>query len=225
MKILRPATAAAVLSASFAFSAASEAADADAINVSPQTAPITQAVDSTHSVARTYEQIRADVSTAEFTGDEMLGRIDSLVSRIDSLMKSVTENNNELMQLRNASLQMRGEVVEFLGGNGSQLVQFQTALPPVESIIAGTDGQFGGEVVGTDGSVPVSTPGGFASTGPVASGGGGGFAGGGGGGGGGFAGGGLGALGAAAAAAVAIADDDDDDDTFSIGPIASQSSL
>ena len=158
MKILRPAAAAAVLSASFAFSAASEAADADAINVSPQTAPITQAVDSTHSVARTYEQIRADVSTAEFTGDEMLGRIDSLVSRIDSLMKSVTENNNELMQLRNASLQMRGEVVEFLGGNGSQLVQFQTALPPVESIIAGTDGQFGGEVVGTEGSVPVSTP-------------------------------------------------------------------
>ena len=222
MKIIRPAAALAVLTASFAFSAHSQAADADATNVSPQPAPIAQSVDNMLSVARTYEQIRTDVSTAEFTGDEMLSRIDSLVGRIDTLMASATEENSELMQLRNASLQMRGEVVEYLGGNGSQLVQFQSSLPPVETIVSGTEGQIQTQDFGVQGTVPTTTPS-FASTGSISGGGGGGVAGGSGGGM--FSGGGgFGALSAAASAA-AIGISDDDNDNFSVGTIASQSGL
>ena len=219
MKILRPAAAAAALTASFAFSAHSQAADADATQLSRDAAPVTQSVDNTYSVARAYEIIRADVTKAEFTGEEMLGRIDNLVSRIDTLMASATENNNELGQLRNATLQMRGQVVDFLKGNGAQLVQLDTQLPPAPSIVPSVGQQLSSEFPVVEGTFP-----GQVATGAPVGGGGGGAIGGGGGGGGGFAGGGgLGALGAAGAAAAAIAIDDDDDDFLSPGTVASQS--
>ncbi|KAA1257646.1 hypothetical protein LF1_01340 [Rubripirellula obstinata] len=228
MKILRPAAAVAAMTASFAFSAHSQAADADATNVSPQAASVNETVDSVFSVATTYEQIRTDVSTAEFTGDEMLGRIDSLVSRIDELMKAPTQNaTNELTQLRNASLQMRGEVVEFLKGNGTQLVQFQSALPTAESIMSGTAIQNGGQFAADPGFAPAPSVapagGGFNSVGSLRGGGGGGVSSGGGGG---MLGGGgsFGMLGAAAAAA-SIGLSDDDDTNFSVGTVASQAGM
>jgi hypothetical protein len=214
MKILRPAAAVAAMTASFAFSAHSQAADADATNVSPQAASMNETVDSLTSVAKTYEQIRTDVTLAEFTGDEMLGRIDSLVNRIDALMNASKDRVNELTQLRNASLQMRGEVVEFLKGNGSQLVQFQPSLPTAETILSGNVGQ----VVSEPSFVAGSSNAGFSTTGSTLGGGGGAASSGGGllSGGGGF-----GLLSTAtAAAAIGFSDDDDD---FSVGTVASDS--
>lgn len=224
MKIFRPAATAAALTASMVVSASVQAADNDAGFAHLNDTSMVATADDAISVARTYEQIRADVATAEFTGDEMLSRIDGLVIRIDALISTADAGNftsaanTELVQLRTATLQMRSEVVEFLAGDGSQLVQITTPLPPVQGVMPSVGGEFvtepvlGQPSVSFGGSVPGSSV--------AASGGGGGgaIAGGAGGGvlgsGGGF----FGILGATgAAAAVGFSDDNDN-----AGPIASQ---
>ena len=227
MKIFRPAATVAALTASMVIGASAQAADTDAgfapsNDTSIRDTSMVSTADDAISVARTYEQIRVDVATAEFTGDEMLSRIDGLVSRIDSLISVSDVANDELTQLRTATLQVRSEVVEFLAGNGNQLVQVTTPLPPVQGIMPNVGGEFISDPA--LGQPSASLGGGVPGTSVVASGGGGGAIAGGGGGaiaGGGALGAGgsmFGILGAAgAAAAVGFSDDNDD-----AGPIASQ---
>ena len=211
MKILRPVAATLALTVSFAFSAHSNAADASATDASNQVA---HHAESTVNLAKVYEQIRSDVTKAEFSGKEMLGRIDSLVSRIDSQMKVSNENSTDLTNLRNATLQMRSQVVEFISGNGTSLVQVLDPMAPASSIMPGISGDFLLEQPVTQGSF--GGPG--MNGGSMGGGGGGGYSGGSGGGGGGL-GGGLGGLGSLAGiGAVAAASDDD-----AAGPIASVS--
>lgn len=224
MKIFRPAATAAALTASMVVSASVKAADNDAGFAHLNDTSMVATADDAISVARTYEQIRADVATAEFTGDEMLSRIDGLVVRIDALISTADAGNvtsaanTELVQLRTATLQMRSEVVEFLAGDGSQLVQITTPLPPVQGVMPSVGGEFVTEP--TLGQSSVSFGGGVPGSSVAASGGGGGgaIAGGAGGGALGSGGGFFGILGAAgAAAAVGFSDDNDN-----AGPIASQ---
>ena len=213
MKKQRLAVAMLALTASFACSANSEAAEGDATHAHHAAS---QPVENTLSVATTYEQIRTDVAKAEFSGAVMLGRIDHLVSRIDSLVNRSTENNTELTNLRNATLQMRAEVVTFIKGDGTSLVQVMAPMPAASSICTSCSGQLSGEF----GSPVPMDQGSFVGGGSFSSGGSfSGGAGGGGGGGGMLSGRSFLMLGGIGGAIAAATSDDDD-----AGPVASATS-
>lgn len=206
MKILRPAVVMLTMTASFAFSASSDAAEAEAMHAAPV------AAQNPMSLTQTYDQLRTDLAKAEFTGETMLGRIDSFVTDVDVAIQSKPAEAGDLTKLREGALKMRSEVVRFMDTNGTQLVQINM---PAGDFLGGP--MTSGPVMN---SGPIMSGGSF--SGGAISGGGGGIVGGGAAAGGGGLGiGALGLIGAAVAIPVAVASDDDDDVA---GAIASPSS-
>ena len=222
MKNLRPFCVVLALTVSLGVSVRSNAAEAEAVHgLAAPSAP--------SSLMDTFKSIHSDLSKAEFTSGQMLGRIDALVGEIDLQLNNSPSNKADLMKLRSSALQMRARVVRFEANNGSQLIQISV---PTASLPVGGQQIMGEQVIELPGAgVGASLPAGLAPMGaPIA---GGSFVGGGasmggiaGGGvaGGAAAGGGLsgGSFGlfAAGAAGLAVAAEDDNDNP---GIIASPS--
>lgn len=219
MKILRPFCAALALTVSLGVSVCSNAAEA----IEGQAT----IVPASSSLMNEFMTIRSDLTKAEFTGQQMLGRIDSFIGRIDAQIQGTPADRAELTKLRNSALQMRSRVVRFMSNNGTQLVQLSGPIASVPGPGNGAvaEGPLGQQTISPSGmSFGPSVSGGTTQSSGSSSGagvsGGGGISGGSGLGGGLTSGGNFGLLAAGAAGIATAADDDDNNNP---GVIASPS--